>query len=362
MALRHVLALFLGALAVVAGCTEESESEPEAVYDGPPIPWDYAPFPDLVEPADNPSTPQKVALGRVLFYDPILGRDELIACATCHSEIWGMGDGLVLSIGVDGEGPTGPGRTGPNVTTRNAQTLWNVAYREELFWDGRSTSLEAQALEPMRAELELDLDPGDAAARVRAVPEYVAMFEEAFPEEAEPVTPTTIAKALSAFQRSMVSKRSPYDRYVAGDEGALSEEAALGMERFAAAGCASCHVPPLFESNVYARRVDSDDEGRAAITERTEDLGAFRVPTLRNLRETGPYFHDGRLTKLEEAVALEAQVARERGEGVPLSEEDERLVSIFLRKALMDRSLEPDRPHEVPSGLPVPEDGFRIVR
>src|SRR5690606_3483566 len=117
---------------------------PEVPYDGPPIPWDYAPFPAIVDPADNPSTPEQVELGRLLFYDPILSRDRKVACATCHSEIWGMGDGLALSVGVDGVGPTGPGRDGPNKTRRNSMTLWNVGLREALFWDGRAGLLEEQ--------------------------------------------------------------------------------------------------------------------------------------------------------------------------------------------------------------------------
>ncbi|NUP08319.1 MAG: cytochrome-c peroxidase [Polyangiaceae bacterium] len=341
--------------------SDDGETGPEP-YDGPPIPWAYEPFPAVVDPIDNPSSDAKVGLGRLLFYDPILSRDKLTACATCHSEQWGMSDGLVVSVGVDGEGPTGPGRTGPNMTTRNAQTIWNAAFRSEFFWDGRAKSLEAQALEPLKAEPELDLDPSDAATRIREIPEYVEMFDEAFPGEAQPIVPENIAKALAAFERTLVSSRAPYDRYVAGDEGALSDEQIQGMELFAEAGCAGCHVPPLFESNEYAMRVESSDDGRMAVTGEPADANAFRVPTLRNLRETGPFFHDGRVVDLNDAVWLEADVAASHGEGRVLTWDEVDLVALFLRKALMDRSKEPDRPDEVPSGLPVPEDGLRIPR
>lgn len=349
---------------LACACSEEtipSEPEPEP-YDGPPIPWPYEAFPTVVEPVDNPSSEAKISLGRLLFYDPVLSRDKRTACATCHSELWGMTDGLAVSIGVDGEGPTGPGRTGPNLTTRNAQTLWNAALRAELFWDGRTNSLEAQALEPLKAERELDLDPEEAADRIADIAAYAPLFEAAFPEDDDPITAPNIAKALAAFERTLLSNRAPYDRYVDGDEGSLREEARSGMVLFAEAGCASCHVPPLFESNRYERRRTGSDLGRLEVTGAEVDRGKVRVPTLRNLRETGPYFHDGSVVELDEAVALEVELAVTQEESRELSADEVELIAVFLKKGLMDRSREPDRPEDVPSGLPVPEDGFRIPR
>ncbi len=355
-------AIVRGLCLAVLGCEAES-TEPVFVYEGPPIPWDYAPFPELVEPASNVSTDAKIALGRLLFYDPVLGRDEKTACATCHSEQWGFSDGLALSVGVDGEGPTGPGREGPNVTPRNAPTLWNVAWKESLFWDGRSSMLELQALDPLNNELELDLPVKDAVERLRAIPAYVELFDEAFPDAGKPrVTGTNIAKALSAFERTFITNFAPYDQYVGGDEGALTEESKQGMVLFHQAGCSSCHVPPLFDSERFEARIATDDVGRFKVTGDEADRGKMRVPTLRNLRETGPYFHDGSTVALEEAVLREATRAAEQGEGQPLSEAQAALVSVFLRKALMSRANEPTRPDEVPSGLAVPLDGFRIPR
>ena len=154
-----------------------------------------------------------------------------------------MSDGLELSVGVDGEGPTGPGREGPNVTTRNAPTIWNVAFKDAMFWDGRADSLEEQALMPLKEERELDLDPEVAAERIAAIPEYVELFEAAFPGEG--VTAENLGRALAALERSVLSTRAPYDRYVQGDLGALSDEAKRGMMLFAEGGCDACHVPPL---------------------------------------------------------------------------------------------------------------------
>jgi cytochrome c peroxidase len=364
---RASRAALCSALAAVAtsGCGDSQPQPPVASYDGPPIPWAYEAFPEVAPPADNPSTAEKIELGRLLFYDPILSRDRKVACATCHSEIWGMGDGLGVSVGVDGVGPTGPGRDGPNKTRRNSPTLWNVALRESLFWDGRSPSLEEQALAPVTDPIELDRDMGELMSDLEELPGYRTLFEAAFPDEPAPISPENLARAVAAFERTMISRHAPYDRYVAGDAGALKPEVIRGMFLFAEAGCEGCHRAPRFESEVYAERGASGaagDEGRFEVTGSVEDRGRFRVPTLRNLRETGPYFHGGAIATLDEAVAHEVAIAVERGESRSLSSDEVVAIALFLRKALMDRSLEPDRPESVPSGLEVPEDGFRIVR
>ncbi len=350
-------------VAAASGCGAEPAPNPApGIYDGPPIPWAYAPFPEVPAPADNPVTDAKVKLGNALFYDPILSSDGAVACATCHSEQWGMSDGLPVSVGVDGQGATGPGRTGPNKTTRNAPTLWNAAFRPALFLDGRSPSLEDQALQPLRQPKEMNRPPEDAAAALRAIPAYVAMFQAAFPGEADPISPKTIAMALATLERTVVSRHAPYDHYVAGDAGALDEQEKLGMKVFDSAGCVSCHAPPLFEGTAYVRRIDSSDVGRYAVTMDEADRGAFRVPTLRNLRETGPYFHDGSVAEMNDAIALE--VDRQVADGAASALTDVELAALqkFLKSSLMDRSEEPYRPASVPSGLTIPPDGFRIPR
>lgn len=335
-----------------------------SAYEGPPLPWPYSPFPDVPVPLGDPVTAEKTALGRMLFYDPIVSADRATACVTCHSEQWGLSDGLPTSIGVHGEGPVGPGRSGPTTTTRNAPSLWNVAYRTELFWDGRRATLEEQALDPMRSAIELGLDPAEVVAALADIPEYVALFTAAFPDEAEPLTEATVARALAALQRTFVSRDAPYDQYCGGDAGAVDETAARGMALFAESGCSGCHAPPLFESDTYADRGigDGSDPGRGEITGEAADRGAFKVPTLRNVRDSDPYFHDGSVAKLEDAVDHEIDVQVERGLSRPLDADERAAIARFVKKSLQDTSEAPERPYEVPSGLPIPEDGFRIPR
>jgi len=355
-------AVLLAALAL-AGCSAEPEAGgPE--YHGPPIPWAWAPFPAVKAPKDNPTTEAKVALGRLLFYDPILSSDRQVACATCHSEIWGMSDGLPRSVGIGGKGPTGPGRTGANVTRRNSPTLWNVAHKKTLFWDGRSPSLEAQALAPLAEPKELGRPPAEVAADLASIPEYAAAFDTAFPADAEPVSAKNLARAIAAFERSFSSRLAPYDRYVGGDAGSLDDETVRGMELFGEAGCAGCHVPPLFDSPRFASRGvgDGSDRGRFEVSGKPADDGAFLVPTLRNTRDSEPYFHDGSALTLRDAVAHEVARSVADGSSRALADDEVDAITRFLDKALTDRSEEPDRPESVPSGLAVPKDGFRIPR
>jgi len=309
---------------------------------------------------DGPEVDPVVAdLGRLLFYDPILGSDGETACATCHSEIWGMSDGLPVSIGVGGGRLTGPGRNGDNTGTRNAPTLWNVAFREGLFWDGREDSLEHQVLAPLASPIELDRPIDAVLAELRSIPEYASRFEAAFPDAIDPVSEATFKAALAAFQRTFISSRSLYDAFVAGDPHALSDLMHRGMQRFAELACDGCHAPPLFESEAYFDRgLPGADRGRVLVTGDPADERAFRVPTLRNAQLTEPYFHDGSAPTLEAAIAHEIEAAT----GVAAAAEDVAALTAFIGRALVDRSREPDRPEVVPSGLPVPEDGFRILR
>ncbi len=276
-----------------------------------------------------------------------------------------MSDGLAFSVGVHGEGPTGPGRVGPNVTRRNSPSLWNVGWRAGLFWDGRASSLEEQALMPIREPVEMDRDPEAVVADMATIPAYAALFREAFPDARAPATAHNLARALADFQRTMISDGAQYDQYVAGDARAMDEDSLLGMFLFAEAGCADCHVAPLFESERYADRHlarRDDDLGRYEVTDDDADRYAYRVPTLRNLRESEPYFHDGSAATVEEAVAHEVDEQVAAGLSRPLEGFEVDAIVTFLEKALIDRSHEPDRPEEVPSGLPVPADGFRIPR
>lgn len=338
-----------------------------APADLPPLPWPYEPFPEPPTPADNPTTDDKIALGRLLFYDPIVSSDRETACATCHSELWGMGDALRRSVGVDGGLLSGPGRSGPNVLRRNAQTLWNVAYRTTAFWDGRAASLEDQVRFPFEAEAELGRDLEAVIAEMQGIPEYVRLFAKAFPDDAEPVTSTNLERAVAAFERTLVSSRGLYDSYLAGDPGALSDNMVRGMGLFAEEGCADCHVPPLFSSERYADRGVAalsgvEDAGRFEVTGDEVDRGRFKVPTLRNLHDTGPYFHTGAVDTIAEAVAHEVRFSVEHDGARELDDSELEDLVAFIKSGLFDPTRAPDRPQEVPSGLTVPIDGFSLVR
>jgi len=321
-------------------------------------------FPPVPIPPDNPMNPAKVELGRLLFHDPILSSDRQVACVTCHGQIWGLSDGLPVSVGVGGIGPAGTGRHGPNVTRRNASTLWNVAWRPALFWDGRTPSLEAQALEPLRDPRELGRPPEDVARDLAAIPAYARLFAEAFPGDRAPVTVTHLAQALAAFERTLTSTWAPYDRYQAGDTGSLGAQAVRGMNLFQTLRCTACHAPPTFDRSVYEpsltpARAGVMDEGRAEVTGRADDRRRFLVPTLRNIAETAPYFHDGTVATLADAVALEA-AGRPGARALSTAERDD--VVTFLREGMTDLARLPERPKAVPSGLMVPLDGYRIPR
>ncbi|MBT8451080.1 MAG: cytochrome-c peroxidase [Deltaproteobacteria bacterium] len=362
--MRRLSCLAVALVALVAACGDPAEplngwsglgGSDGAPNTAAPLPWPVTEFPPLPKIAqDVPEA--RIRLGNLLFYDPILSVDRVTACATCHSEFWGMSDALPVAVG-HGAGPlAGPGREGPNTLRRNSPALFNLAFRESLFWDGRSESLEAQAITPLLAEDELNLDPEIAIAELMAIPEYVELFAAAFPENPE-VTVQNLASALAAFQRTMVSSRSLYDAYAGGQAATLSEELVEGMFLFAEMGCDDCHSPPLFESETFANRnvPASDgiiDEGRAEVTGLSEDIGRFRAPTLRNLFESEPYFHNGSVKRLEDAVRHELEQT-----GISFGEEDVRLIELFVRKGLRDDSRSADRPKTVPSGLPTPLDG-----
>jgi cytochrome c peroxidase len=306
---------------LVAGCGGADDDTSQSPYSGPPIPWEHQAFPAMKVGKDNASSAAKIELGTLLFYDPILSTDRKVACATCHSEVWGMGDGLPLSIGIGGEGPTGPGRKGPTHTRRNAPTLWNVGFKDALFMDGRSPNLEDQAAGPLAEPVELGRPPVEVIADLVGMSGYVAAFGEAFPGEAQPVTVDNMLRAIAAVERTLVSDHAPYDRYVNGDAGALDSDTVTGMYLF-----------------------------------------AFRVPTLRNARESEPYFHDGSVKELNDAVAWEVARQVDSGAVRAFTDAEIELVTRFIDKALTDKTRDPNRPETVPSGLQIPIDGFRIPR
>ena len=166
-------------------CGDQGAQGSDGADAGPALdlPWPRELLPEAQDPPDNPRSTAKRLLGRALFYDPITSSDRATACVSCHSEIWGLGDQLPRSVGIEGRGAIGPGRVGPHMTRRNAQALWNVGLKEGLFWDGREPSLEAQALRPLENPDELNRDPDEVVREIAGIPAYVKLFEEAFPGE-----------------------------------------------------------------------------------------------------------------------------------------------------------------------------------
>jgi cytochrome c peroxidase len=247
-------------------------------------------------PADNPQTPEKVALGRLLFFDPRLSGPNTVACATCHQPGKGLGDGLPRGIGVKGE------------LARNSMTLWNAAYMHTLHADGNRASLEEQVAKAIPG-VAMDQPYPALFAELGAVSDYRRRFSAAFPDG---ITDANIAKAIAAYERTLLTFGSPFDRATAGDEHALTAEQQDGMRLFFSGrtGCSSCHVAPLFTDNrwhnlgVPQAGPKGVDNGRADVSKDPADTGAFKTLPLRNVELTAPYMHDGVFTTLDQVVAF----------------------------------------------------------
>lgn len=243
-------------------------------------------------PADNPTTPEKVALGKQLFFDPRLSGDNTMSCASCHLPDRAFGDGIAWNKGQGGA-----------TLTRNTQSCLNVGFYSRLFWDGRAGSLEEQALGPIQSKVEMNQDLTELEQELGAVGDYVAQFKSVF--HSAPLR-DGVAKALAAYQRTLVTEPSPYDRYLRGDDDALSDDAKRGLALFVGeARCIECHNGPMLsDGKFYRLGVSEEDSGRERITGKKEDRYRFRTPTLRNVAETGPYMHDGSVKTLDDVVTF----------------------------------------------------------
>ncbi len=256
-------------------------------------------LPALPVPKDNPMTAAKVELGKMLYFDKRLSKDGTVSCATCHDPKMAWTEHRKTSKGIKDQ-----------VGDRNSPTVINAAYMTSQFWDGREPTLEKQALGPIENPIEMGHKLGEMIDDLSKVAGYKAEFQKVFPKEG--MTKETIAKAIAAFERTVLSGNSPYDKSKDGDAKALTDAQKRGMDLFMdKASCATCHAPPIFSNNkFYNAGVGMDkpkpDEGRKKVTGKDGDLGKFRVPHLRNVAETGPYFHDGSVEKLESAVELMA--------------------------------------------------------
>jgi cytochrome c peroxidase len=313
-------------------------------------------------------TPQQIDLGRYLFFDPLLSGDGTLSCASCHRPDRGLADGRPRSIGIHGQDA---GRAAP--------TLWNTAFLTRYFWDARATSLEAQAQGPLYSPREMGNDPARLLASLNGNASYRRLFAAAFPggTASRKIAAGEVYTALAAFQSSLVSLNSRYDRYAHGYHAALNEREIAGLNVFRSfvARCAECHTPPLFTNQQVAVIGAPEPPGRefdpgAETTFHTAKLrGGFKVPTLRNIATTAPYMHSGAFTDLRDAVEF---YNKGRGHAVPqgttlqlhwhiadpqlTDAEIDRLVD-FLQ-TLTDETFMPAIPSRVPSGL-TPIDHLR---
>lgn len=254
-------------------------------------------LPALTIPENNPMTAEKVELGKMLYFDKRLSKDGTVACATCHDPKTAWAEPHPTSTGIGGQ-----------VGGANAPTVCNAAYATEQFWDGRAATLEAQAVGPIQNPIEMGHTLAELIPQLNAIQGYKDRFQAVYGTD---VTEEGIAKAIAAFERTVLSGNSPYDKFQAGDKTALNEVQQRGMKVFEDAGCSTCHIPPMFSSYKYynagvGSKKDPPDAGRKSVTKDDKDMGKYRVPSLREVAKTGPYFHDGSCGTLEEAVALMA--------------------------------------------------------
>jgi cytochrome c peroxidase len=299
-------------------------------------------------------TPARVALGRLLFFDPVLSEDGTLSCAHCHQPQRAFTDGRATARG-----------RGGRALSRNVPTLWNVAFKDRLMWDRRAGSLEEQALIPLLAPDEMAADPDRLLGRLAANAAYRELFARAFPDEREPLSLANLTRALAAFERTLVSQGSRYDRHARGDRSALSpaEKRGLALFRSLNTRCFECHRLPSFDAPLaLGIGVPSPDPGVAGVTGEPAQHGLFGVPTLRNVARTAPYMHDGSLPTLAAVIDFYRQgggrargVAADRIDGqvraFSISDAEAADLVAFLG-ALGDESASPPVPERVPSGLP----------
>ncbi len=343
---------------------------------------------NVKSPKDNPTSSEKVALGKLLFYDPIMSGDKDVACATCHHPSNGYAEFLDVSIGVNGRG-LGSKRAfkQPNnipLVKRNAPSIINTAYNgidihnkyepesAPMFWDNRVNSLESQSLEPIKAfeemrghNYEKEEILNVVIDRLKKIPEYQKMFQAVFGND-DPINITNLGKAIAAFERSIVTNNSRFDQYMRGDKNAISISEKEGFELFKSVGCATCHNGPMFSDFKPHVLGTPENEKLPEPDGGLDETFAFRTPTLRNLRFTAPYMHNGTMSSLQKVLEFYEDISFGKTRNPEVTKEQfDPLVKelnlsvkemgpiISFLNTLNDDSFFKDIPKSVPSGLPV---------
>lgn len=321
---RTMMALTLASLLFAAVPATHAKDEAAPVLSEAQLAQARALFkslPDQVDSTDNPITEVKVALGKKLFYDPRLSQSSKLSCNSCHNlETYGV-DNEKTSVGHENQRGS-----------RNSPTVYNAALHISQFWDGRALTIEEQALGPVMNPVEMAMPTeAEAIARLSKDAEYVRMFKEAFPEEQQPLTFLNMGKAIGAFERTLLTP-SRFDAFLEGDNNALTAAEQKGLKTFMEVGCTACHSGAALGGHMYqklglVKPYPTEDLGRFEVTKNESDKHVFKVPSLRNVEKTYPYFHDGGVATLGEAVRLMAthQLGRE------LTDEQVKEIVTFLR-------------------------------
>lgn len=287
----------------------------------------FKPIPDKVtEVRGKAVSAEQAQLGHKLWFDPRLSRSHVISCNTCHNLSLGGGDNVTTSIGHGWQ-------KGP----RNSPTVLNAVFNAAQLWDGRAEDLQAQAKGPVQAGVEMNNTPERVVATLKSIPEYASEFKKAFPGEQDPVSFDNMAYALEAFEVSLTTPDSPFDRYLKGDDKALDAKQKEGLALFMDTGCSACHSGVNVGGQGYfpfgvikkpgAEILPSGDKGRFTVTNTASDEYVFRAAPLRNVALTPPYFHSGEVWDLEQAVAImgDSQLGR------TLKEDEAGAIAAFLR-------------------------------
>ena len=303
--MQRMSAVAVLAALLVAGCGTSQSSKSDAgkqpaVFTTAELAV-FAPLPAQMEVQGQPLTDAKIALGRALYYETLLSDGHDVSCNSCHA-LNGFGaDGRKASLGFDGR----PGG-------RNAPTVYNAAGHIAQFWDGRAKDVEAQAKGPILNPVEMGMaDTVAVLKHLRESPVYATSFRAAFPGVAQPISYDNVGNAIGAFERRLVTP-ARWDKFLAGDSATLSAGEKQGLRTFLATGCQSCHLGAYMGGDRFMKAgqvnawFSQADSGRYAVTKDAKDLFVFKVPSLRNIEKTGPYFHDGSVASLDEAVRLMA--------------------------------------------------------
>jgi len=301
-AIKWMYILSALSLFALAGCGGGEPDDTAAA--GPPTEQHknlFGGMPKVMESPDNPLTDAKIVLGRILYYEPRMSASNDISCNSCH---------VLDEFGVDGV-ETSPGHDGI-FGTRNSPTVYNAAMHIAQFWDGREPTVEAQAKGPILNPVEHGMASAEAVEDVlKDIPGYRPLFEAAFPGEEEPITFDNVALAIGAFERKLVT-RGKWDRWLMGDGNAINVQERRGVDTFIEIGCTTCHMGPNLGGSIYQKMglveaYPMEDKGRSVVTGNAAEDYFFKVPSLRNIMETGPYMHDGSIDSMEELVRIMAK-------------------------------------------------------